>query len=55
MKAATPGAVVGTPVKAPRGNGLAGLPDLAKPQVGLLTPVLSGALDPQLGLAPDAH
>ncbi|MEV4424682.1 hypothetical protein ACN9M0_23350 [Streptomyces sp. R-07] len=54
MKAATPGAVLGNPVEAPRGNGLAGLPDLAKPQVGLLTPVLSGALDPQLGLAQDA-
>ncbi|MFB7516747.1 hypothetical protein [Streptomyces sp. NPDC056144] len=53
MKAATPGAVVGNPVKAPSGDGLAGLPDLAKPQLGLLTPVLSGALDPQLGLVPD--
>ncbi|MFD8974313.1 MULTISPECIES: hypothetical protein [unclassified Streptomyces] len=55
LKAATPGAVVGNPVEAPRGNGLAGLPDLTKPQVGLLTPVLSGALDPQLGLAPSSH
>ncbi|MER7945990.1 hypothetical protein ABTY59_01195 [Streptomyces sp. NPDC096079] len=54
MEAATPGAVVGNPVEAPHGNGLAGLPDLTKPQVGLLTPVLSGALDPQLGLAPEA-
>ncbi|MFE0699624.1 hypothetical protein [Streptomyces sp. NPDC058872] len=54
MKAATPGAVLGNPVEAPRGNGLQGLPDLAKPQIGLLTPVLSGALDPQLGLAQDA-
>ncbi|MFE0646851.1 hypothetical protein ACFW2Y_35435 [Streptomyces sp. NPDC058877] len=54
MKAATPGAVLGNPVEAPRGNGLQGLPDLAKPQVGLLAPVLSGALDPQLGLVPDA-
>ena len=55
MKAATPGAVVGNPVEAPRGNGLAGLPELTNPQVGLLTPVLSGALDPQLGLAPSSH
>ncbi|MEU5218813.1 hypothetical protein AB0G79_21810 [Streptomyces sp. NPDC020807] len=53
MKASTPGAVVGNPVKAPSGDGLAGLPDLAKPQLGLLTPVLSGALDPKLGLVPD--
>ncbi|WP_318208933.1 MULTISPECIES: hypothetical protein [unclassified Streptomyces] len=52
VKAATPGAVLGNPVEAPRGNGLAGLPELAEPQVGLLTPMLSGALDPQLGLAP---
>ncbi|WP_369146191.1 hypothetical protein [Streptomyces sp. R44] len=54
MKAATPGAVVGNPLEAPRGNGLEAIPDLTEPQVGLLTPVLSGALDPQLGLAPNA-
>ncbi|MER8235389.1 hypothetical protein [Streptomyces sp. NPDC094049] len=55
MRAATPGAVIGTPLEAPRGDGLAGLPELTKPRVGLLTPVLSGALEPQLGLAPSAH
>ncbi|WP_223182837.1 MULTISPECIES: hypothetical protein [unclassified Streptomyces] len=48
----TPGAVLGNPLTAPRGNGLDGLPDLGDPQLGLLSPVLSGALDPQLGLAP---
>ncbi|MFI8371847.1 hypothetical protein [Streptomyces sp. NPDC085466] len=52
MRAATPGAVVGNPVEAPRGNGLAGLPDLAPPQLGLISPTLSGALDSRLGLAP---
>ncbi len=55
MRTATPGAVVGNPVEAPRGNGLAALPELTKPQVGLLAPVLSGALDPQLGLAPGGN
>ncbi len=55
MAAATPGAVVGNPVVAPEGNGLAGLPDLAKPRVGLLPPMVSGALDSQLGLAPEAR
>ncbi|MFE0648863.1 hypothetical protein ACFVZH_09785 [Streptomyces sp. NPDC059534] len=55
MKAATPGAIVGNPLEAPRGNGLGGLPELTKPSVGLLTPMLSGALDPQLGLAPTTH
>ncbi|MFF3769267.1 hypothetical protein [Streptomyces sp. NPDC002232] len=54
MRTATPGAVVGNPLEAPRGNGLGGLPGLTKPQLGLLTPMLSGAVDPQLGLAPDA-
>ncbi|MET9351380.1 hypothetical protein [Streptomyces termitum] len=53
MQAATPGAVLGTPVEAPRGNGLGGLPDLAAPRLGLVSPALSGALDSQLGLAPD--
>ncbi len=52
MAAATPGAVLGNPVEAPRGNGLAGLPDLAPPQLGLIAPTLSGALDSRLGLAP---
>ncbi|MFI8322316.1 hypothetical protein [Streptomyces sp. NPDC085529] len=52
MAAATPGAVLGNPVEAPQGNGLAGLPDLAPPQLGLVAPTLSGALDSQLGLAP---
>ncbi|MDV9189820.1 hypothetical protein R6L23_16615 [Streptomyces sp. SR27] len=55
MAAATPGAVLGNPVTATTGNGLAGLPDLAKPRVGLLPPMVSGALDSQLGLAPEAH
>lgn len=52
MRAATPGAILGNPLEAPRGNGLAGLPDLAPPQLGLIAPTLSGALDSQLGLAP---
>lgn len=55
MKAATPGAVVGNPVKDPRGNGLASLPELVAPQIGLLGPVLSGDLDGQLGLVPAAN
>ncbi|MER6477503.1 hypothetical protein [Streptomyces filamentosus] len=53
MKATTPGATLGHPVEAPRGDGLAGLPDLAEPRLGVIAPVLSGALDSQLGLAPD--
>ncbi|GGY81764.1 hypothetical protein [Streptomyces omiyaensis] len=53
MAAATPGATLGNPVEAPRGNGLAGLPDLAPPRLGLVAPTLSGALDSQLGLAPE--
>ncbi|MFF9338589.1 MULTISPECIES: hypothetical protein [unclassified Streptomyces] len=52
MAAATPGAVLGNPVEAPRGNGLAGVPDLRVPELGLVSPTLSGALDSQLGLAP---
>ncbi|MFF9149929.1 hypothetical protein ACWGBV_36475 [Streptomyces sp. NPDC055051] len=52
MRASTPGATLGNPVEAPRGDGLAGLPDLAPPQLGLIAPTLSGALDSQLGLAP---
>ncbi|MFB7028999.1 MULTISPECIES: hypothetical protein [unclassified Streptomyces] len=55
MAAATPGATVGSPVEAPRGNGLDGLPDLTLPRVGLLAPTLSGALDSRLGLAPEGH
>ncbi|MER7518515.1 hypothetical protein [Streptomyces sp. NPDC126499] len=51
MKAVTPGATVGNPVHAPQGDNL-GLPELGVPQVGVLTPALNGALDPQLGLAP---
>ncbi|MFJ7066757.1 hypothetical protein [Streptomyces sp. NPDC101115] len=51
MKAVTPGATVGNALRAPKGNGL-GLPELAVPEVGVLTPALNGALDPQLGLAP---
>ncbi|MFH9952977.1 hypothetical protein ACH4OX_02020 [Streptomyces roseolus] len=53
MEAATPGATLGHPVEAPRGNGLAGLPRLADPRLGLIAPTLSGALDSQLGLAPE--
>ncbi|WP_282696909.1 hypothetical protein [Streptomyces sp. CC208A] len=53
MQAATPGAILGNPLEAPRGNGLAGVPDLHVPQLGLVTPMLSGALDSQLGLAPE--
>ncbi|MER5735943.1 MULTISPECIES: hypothetical protein [unclassified Streptomyces] len=52
MAAATPGAVLGNPVEAPRGNGLAGVPALHVPELGLVSPTLSGALDSQLGLAP---
>ncbi|MER5962975.1 hypothetical protein [Streptomyces sp. NPDC002057] len=55
MAAATPGAVLGNPVVAPEGNGLDGLPDLAAPRVGLLPPMVSGALDSQLGVAPEAR
>ncbi|WMX45320.1 hypothetical protein [Streptomyces roseicoloratus] len=51
MKAVTPGATVGTLLHAPNGNGL-GLPGVGVPEVGVLTPALNGALDPQLGLAP---
>ncbi|MFF5974108.1 hypothetical protein ACFY7C_21555 [Streptomyces sp. NPDC012769] len=51
MKAVTPGATVGNPVADPHGAPL-GLPELGVPQVGVLTPALNGALDPQLGLAP---
>ncbi|MET9721083.1 hypothetical protein [Streptomyces zaomyceticus] len=55
MAAATPGAVLGNPVVAPEGDGLAGLPGVATPRAGLLPPMVSGALDSQLGLAPEAH
>ncbi|MEU9863960.1 hypothetical protein AB0D99_24105 [Streptomyces sp. NPDC047971] len=50
VKATTPGATVGNPVVAPRGDRL-GLPDLAVPEIGVLTPAVSGALDSQAGLA----
>ncbi|MGA5495609.1 hypothetical protein ACPCSP_14715 [Streptomyces cinereoruber] len=50
-----PGATVGNPMEAPRGDGLDGLPDLTLPRVGLLAPALSGALDSRLGLAPGGH
>lgn len=50
MAAATPGATVGNPVVTPRGDRL-GLPDLAVPQVGVVAPMLRGALDSNLGLA----
>ncbi|MFC8274481.1 hypothetical protein ACFUJR_18515 [Streptomyces sp. NPDC057271] len=50
MAAATPGATVGNPVVAPRGDRL-GLPDLAVPEVGVVAPMLRGAMDSQLGLA----
>ncbi|MFJ3581385.1 hypothetical protein ACIPPS_03975 [Streptomyces sp. NPDC090127] len=50
MAATTPGAVVGNPVVTPRGDRL-GLPDLAVPEVGVVTPALRGALGSQLGLA----
>ncbi|MFF0437705.1 hypothetical protein ACFYU9_36495 [Streptomyces sp. NPDC004327] len=55
MKAVTPGAVVGNPLGAPAGDGLGGLPEVGVPQAGVLTPSLGGALDPQLGLHPDAR
>ncbi|MEU8519589.1 hypothetical protein [Streptomyces sp. NBC_01216] len=50
VAAATPGATVGNPVLAPRGEHL-GLPDLTVPQIGVLAPAATGALDSQLGLA----
>lgn len=50
VKATTPGATVGNAVVAPRGDRL-GLPDLAVPEIGVLTPAVSGALDSQAGLA----
>jgi len=51
MKAVTPGAAVGNALLTPRSTGF-GLPEVGQPQVGLLTPAVNGALDPQLGLAP---
>lgn len=51
MQAVTPGATVGNALHAPQGDPL-GLPWLGVPEVGLFTPALNGALDPQLGLAP---
>ncbi|MFD4377131.1 hypothetical protein [Streptomyces sp. NPDC058486] len=55
MRASTPGATLGNPVEAPGGDGLAGLPDLHAPELGLASPMLSGGLDSQLGLAPEAR
>ncbi|MGW4164919.1 hypothetical protein [Streptomyces sp. NPDC004788] len=55
MKAVTPGAVVGNPLGTPAGDGLGGLPELGLPEAGVLTPALGGALDPQLGVHPDAR
>ncbi|MFJ9812056.1 hypothetical protein ACIRTB_27920 [Streptomyces sp. NPDC101158] len=51
MKAVTPGATVGNALHTPQADTL-GLPGLGVPEVGVLTPALNGALDPQLGLAP---
>jgi hypothetical protein len=50
LKATTPGAIVGTPVDATGDNRL-GLPEIVEPEVGLLAPAVTGALDSQLGLA----
>ncbi|MEU8759813.1 hypothetical protein [Streptomyces sp. NPDC048659] len=50
MNAVTPGATVGNVLGAPRPGEM--LPGLKAPEVGVLTPALNGALDPQLGLAP---
>lgn len=49
VEAAAPGATVGNPVGLPRGDRF-GLPDLTMPGAGVLTPAVSGALAPQLGL-----
>lgn len=50
MKAVTPGATLGNVVRTPQAGHI--LPGFEAPEVGLLTPALNGALDPQLGLAP---
>ncbi|MFF1507504.1 hypothetical protein [Streptomyces sp. NPDC058326] len=50
LKAATPAAKVGNPVGMPRGDRF-GLPELAMPDAGVLTPAVNGGLEPQLGLA----
>ncbi|MEU8531253.1 MULTISPECIES: hypothetical protein [Streptomyces] len=55
VQTATPGAVVGTPVSTPAGSGpfgLPGLPGLSVPEAGVLTPSVTGALDPTLGIQP---
>ncbi|MEU8621774.1 hypothetical protein [Streptomyces sp. NPDC048623] len=51
MHAVTPGATVGNALQTAHHDPL-GLPGLGVPEIGLLTPALNGAVDPQLGLAP---
>lgn len=50
LAATTPGATVGNAVATPQTDRL-GLPGFAVPEVGILTPAVTGALDSQMGLA----
>ncbi|GAA2481974.1 hypothetical protein [Streptomyces gobitricini] len=50
LRATTPGAILGSPVTLPRAETL-GLPGVELPQVGFLSPTVTGALDYTLGLA----
>ncbi|WP_251066043.1 hypothetical protein [Streptomyces sp. ISL-36] len=50
LKAVTPGASVGNPVVVPSGDPY-GVPGLTTPNVGVLTPAVTGTLDSQGGLA----
>ncbi|WP_406862801.1 hypothetical protein ABZO31_21195 [Streptomyces sp. HUAS MG47] len=57
LSAATPGAIIGTPVAVPDGRpGPLGLPlpGLNAPEAGVLAPALSGTLDSGLGVQPPA-
>lgn len=49
VETATPGATLGEPLSLPHAEGL-GLPGVQLPQAGVLAPVLTGALDSDLGL-----
>ncbi|GAA4907241.1 hypothetical protein ACFPM3_13355 [Streptomyces coeruleoprunus] len=54
VKTSTPGATLGEPLTLPKAESL-GLPGVRLPSAGLLAPVLSGALESDLGLGgPDA-
>ncbi|MET9432684.1 hypothetical protein [Streptomyces sp. NPDC006551] len=50
MAAATPGAVVGTPITQPHADRF-GMPGLTAPRAGVIAPAVTGTLDSQLGLA----